>query len=65
MHEGFEMPEFLKDRQYTVGVVASFTRNKGEVFVAGTCEWVHGLIKKDFFVETITRNVLKRFTSSK
>ncbi|KAF4456686.1 hypothetical protein F53441_1242 [Fusarium austroafricanum] len=64
LHEGTEMPEFLKDREYTSGVVASFTRNKGEVFVAGTCEWVNGLIKTDFFVETITRNVLNKFISS-
>jgi hypothetical protein len=41
--------------------VVSFERGKGEVFCAGTCEWVNGLIEKDFYVERITRNVLNRF----
>ena len=57
MHEGSKMSEFLNDFQYTASVMASSTRNKGEVFVAGRCEWVHGLNEHDFFVETITSNV--------
>ncbi|MEM9621431.1 MAG: N,N-dimethylformamidase beta subunit family domain-containing protein [Pseudomonadota bacterium] len=42
-------------------VMASFRRNEGEVFNAGTTEWVHGLDAGDPFVERITMNVLKRF----
>jgi len=42
-------------------VMASFRRGKGEVFNAGTTEWVHGLAARDPFVTQITRNVLKRF----
>lgn len=44
------------------GMVVSFKRGAGEVFHAGTCEWVAGLIARDPVVETITRNVLTRFT---
>ena len=54
-------PEYLKDRIYGSGMVVSFTRKEGEVFCAGTAEWVVGLMKKDFYTETITKNVLNRF----
>ncbi len=33
----------------------------GEIFNAGCCEWVSGLITRDFFVEQVTRNVLNRY----
>lgn len=36
-------------------------KGSGEIFNAGCCEWVSGLIKKDFFVEQVTRNVLDRY----
>jgi hypothetical protein len=62
-HEDCEMPEYMKDREYGSGMVASFTRNKGEVFCAGSCEWVAGLIARDDFTEIITMNVLKKFTA--
>ncbi len=45
------------------GMIVSFQRGRGEVFTAGTCEWVAGLIDRDPFVERITRNVLDRFMS--
>ncbi|KAF4986585.1 hypothetical protein FDECE_15868 [Fusarium decemcellulare] len=64
-YEGLEIPGFLRDREYGAGMVVSFTRNKGEVFTAGTCEWVHGLVQRDFFVQVITRNVLDRFISNR
>ena len=35
---------------------------KGEVFTAGTCEWVNGLIESDVFTQRITKNVLDRFS---
>lgn len=43
------------------GMVVSFTRGQGEVFTAGTCEWVNGLVRGDFYVEAVTANVLNRF----
>lgn len=56
-----QRPEHLQDVEYGSGMVASFTRNKGEVFCAGSSEWVLGLIKGDRLTEIITRNVLDRF----
>ncbi|UCI31914.1 N,N-dimethylformamidase beta subunit family domain-containing protein [Mesorhizobium sp. B4-1-4] len=47
------------------GMIVSFERGCGEVFCAGTCEWVNGLIEKDFYVERITRNVFDRFLSTR
>ncbi|MGR6999415.1 N,N-dimethylformamidase beta subunit family domain-containing protein [Yinghuangia aomiensis] len=55
-------PEHLRDYRYGSGMVASFTRGSGEVFNAGSTEWVSGLIHHDPFTERITRNVLARFT---
>ena len=46
-------------------VLASFKRGEGEVFNTGTTEWAHGLVAKDPFVETITRNVMERFDVTK
>jgi hypothetical protein len=43
------------------GMIVSFRRAKGEVFHAGTCEWVSGLIQRDPGVERVTGNVLARF----
>jgi hypothetical protein len=42
-------------------VMASFQRGAGEVFNAGTTEWVYGLKAADPFVTRITQNVLRRF----
>ncbi len=44
------------------GMVVAFQRGKGEVFTAGTCEWVNGLITGDTYTQAVTRNVLARFT---
>ncbi|NOD93768.1 hypothetical protein GS636_13335 [Ruegeria sp. HKCCD4884] len=43
------------------GAVIYWQRGLGEVFTAGTCEWVMGLVRQDRQVEQITRNVLNRF----
>ncbi|SFQ13474.1 hypothetical protein SAMN03159463_05741 [Mesorhizobium sp. NFR06] len=45
------------------GMIVCFDRGKGQIFNAGSCEWVAGLIARDPFVEKLTRNVLERFTS--
>ena len=44
------------------GMMVSFRKGQGQVFTAGTCEWVAGLIDRDPFVERITRNVLDRLS---
>lgn len=45
------------------GMVVHFRRGMGEVFHAGTTEWVAGLLRGDTAVEKVTRNVLDRFLS--
>lgn len=57
-------PEHLKDLQYGAGMIASFTKKEGEVFCAGTADWVVGLTRRDFYTETITFNVLNRFSGT-
>jgi hypothetical protein len=42
-------------------MIVSMTRGQGEVFTAGSCEWVMGLARGDFSTEQVTRNVLNRF----
>ena len=51
-------PETLDRSTRGNGVILSWTRGKGAVFTAGTCEWVMGLTRGDQQVERITRNVL-------
>ena len=43
------------------GMIATFTRGKGEVFNGGSTEWPRALELRDPFVEKIVRNVLERF----
>ena len=43
------------------GMIVSFLQGAGEVFTAGTCEWVNGLQIADPTVTQITDNVLARF----
>ncbi|MRG58064.1 hypothetical protein GF108_21095 [Phyllobacterium sp. SYP-B3895] len=43
------------------GMIVNFPRGKGEVFHAGTCEWVSGLLRRDPMVERVTANVLDRY----
>lgn len=40
------------------GMIVSFERGKGEIFCAGTREWING---GDFYVKTVTCNVLDGF----
>src|SRR5690606_3617001 len=53
--------ENLEKVRYSNGMIVSFRRGKGEVFHAGTCEWVAGLLRRDAMVERVTRNVLNRY----
>jgi hypothetical protein len=43
------------------GQIVHFHRGHGEVFHAGSCEWVAGLLRRDPMVERVTRNVLDRY----
>ncbi|RUX27278.1 hypothetical protein EOA33_38280, partial [Mesorhizobium sp. M4A.F.Ca.ET.050.02.1.1] len=43
------------------GMIVNFPRGKGEVFHAGSCEWVAGLLRQDAMVERVTKNVLDRY----
>lgn len=43
------------------GMVVHFSKGQGQVFHAGTTEWVAGLLRRDPAVEQVTRNVLNRF----
>ncbi len=45
----------------TCGMMVNFPKGKGEVFHAGSCEWVAGLIRRDTLVEQVTRNVIERY----
>jgi hypothetical protein len=53
--------ENMEKVRYSNGMIVNFRRGKGEVFHAGTCEWVAGLARHDPMVERITANVLNRY----
>lgn len=60
-----DKPEHVQDAEYGSGMIASFKKNEGEVFCAGTSEWVVGLIKHETMTELITRNVLDKVSGKK
>jgi hypothetical protein len=43
------------------GMIVHFHRGRGEVFHAGSCEWVAALFRRDAMVERVTANVLRRY----
>ena len=43
------------------GMIVHFARGRGEVFHAGSCEWVAALSRRDAMVERVTTNVIGRF----
>ena len=47
------------------GMIVNFAKGDGEVFHAGSCEWVAGLLRADPMVELVTRNVLDRYAGGK
>jgi hypothetical protein len=61
---GDDSPEAIARYKYGCGVIVSFTRGKGEVFTAGSCEWIMGLTKNCAYTQGITRNVLNRFLAA-
>lgn len=46
------------------GAIVHFQRGKGEVFHAGSSDWIMGLVRDDHIVIQITKNVLDRFLVS-
>lgn len=48
---------------YGSAMIAVYHRGRGTVFNAGTTLWVNGLLKGDYFVEQITRNVMDRLSN--
>ncbi len=55
----YDLPDAAIERG--AAMMATMTAGVGEVFNAGCCGWVSGLIHADPAVERITRNVLDRF----
>jgi hypothetical protein len=49
---------------YGAAMMVTMRAGAGEIFNAGCCGWVTGLIRGDAAVTTITRNVLNRFLDS-
>lgn len=47
------------------GMIVNFAKGKGEVFHAGSAEWVAGLIRRDAGIEAVTHNVLRRYLAGK
>jgi hypothetical protein len=58
---GHDGPEEVERVKRTNGMMVNFPLGKGEVFHAGSCEWVAGLIRRDWMVEKVTKNVLDRY----
>lgn len=59
--DGNTNPESVARNSRGSGMVVSFRSGAGEIFTAGTCEWVVGLQGNDFYTTKVTRNVLDRF----
>jgi hypothetical protein len=53
--------EAMEKLRRSSGMIVTFPKGRGEVFHAGTCEWVAGLIDRDPYVERVTRNVIERY----
>jgi len=43
------------------GMIVNFARAAGEVFHAGSCEWVAALLRRDRMIERVTENVITRY----
>jgi hypothetical protein len=60
---GDDAPDSIEKGKYGSGMLVHMERGRGEVVCAGTCEWIMGLKRNDFFTTKITRTVLDRFTA--
>lgn len=43
------------------GMMVNFPMGQGEIFHAGSCEWVAGLLRRDPMVERVTANIMNRY----
>jgi hypothetical protein len=59
---GDDSPENIDKIRYGSGMIVNDHRGRGEVVNAGSCMWVLGLRRREFFTEQITRNVLMRYS---
>lgn len=62
---GSRSDENLEKVKRGCGMIVNFKRGQGEVFHAGTTEWVAGLLRQDAIVDLVTRNVLNRALKTK
>lgn len=58
---GDQSPASVDKVKRGAGMIATFRRGAGEVFHAGSCEWVAGLLRRDPMVERVTANILDRY----
>ncbi len=61
---GNEDPETLDHFKRGCGMIVNFRKGKGEVYHAGSCEWIAGLLRADPMVEKVTANVLDKYLKS-
>lgn len=59
--DGRVTAESMARRRHGSGMIVSFSKGRGQVFTAATCEWVSGLTRRDLQVELVTKNVLNKF----
>jgi hypothetical protein len=62
---GDDGPEAVERIKRGCGMIVAFPRGRGEVFHAGSCEWVAGLLRRDPQIERVTRNVLDRYLTAR
>ena len=58
---GDARPASIEQIKRGCGMIVNFAKGAGEVFHAGSCEWVAGLKRRDPMVERVTANVLDRY----
>lgn len=46
------------------GMIVNFRKGRGEVFHAGSSDWIIGLTRRDEMVRQVTRNVLNRYLAA-
>jgi len=58
---GDDRPPSVDKVKRGAGMMVNFPMGKGEIFHAGTCEWVAGLLRQDPMVERVTANIMDRY----
>ena len=62
---GDDEPEAVDKVKRGAGMMVNFPMGEGEIFHAGSCEWIAGLQRKDPMVERVTANVMNRYLGKK